>query len=116
VDALNGVQAGVDRGAPPGSKGQVSSEISIIFHGPNLQAGPVRLRLFSKHRKLSLKMFDVRGKLVRTFQMPSVSAKKTIIHWDGRNDLGMRISPGKYFLRLMAGEKTISRQLLFNPE
>jgi len=60
--------------------------------------------------RVSLRVYDVKGRLVRTLvdaqKGPGVYAPV----WDGRNDRGESVSTGVYFYRLRAGEKVLTRK------
>jgi hypothetical protein len=61
-----------------------------------------------------VEVFDVRGRRVRTLVKRTVSAGEFRATWDGRNEQGLRASPGIYFLRLPAPgtERTVKGVLL----
>jgi hypothetical protein len=53
---------------------------------------------------LSLKVFDIRGRLVRTLVDDRVEAgADQIATWDGRNDAGAAVSSGVYFYEARTG-------------
>lgn len=52
----------------------------------------------------SLKIYDVRGRLVRTLLEGPAQPGEHDLRWDGRSDGGARVASGVYFMRLaMAG-------------
>jgi flagellar hook assembly protein FlgD len=57
----------------------------------------------------SLRVYDARGRLVRTLLESYVAAGKHSVTWDGRNDQGVTVVSGVYFLRLQAGDQYLSR-------
>jgi hypothetical protein len=63
-------------------------------------------------RKVSLKIYDVRGQVVRTlvegFQTPGEKSAT----WNSRNDDGMLMPSGVYFCRLNAGDYSQTRKML----
>jgi hypothetical protein len=63
------------------------SATAITFDLP--EAGPVQLRVF-----------DVRGRLVRTIEDGEMEPGRYKVAWDGRNDRGIPLGPGIYFYRL----------------
>lgn len=71
----------------------------IAFDLP--RSGPVELRVF-----------DARGRLVRTLVEDSLAAGRYSVNWTGTDDSGRRAAPGLYFYRLVtpgntAGAKTV---------
>lgn len=63
--------------------------------------GPVRLRLF-----------DVRGALVRTLKDGPDDAGGHVVDWDGRDDAGRLVAPGVYFYALEAAEGARQRKVV----
>jgi hypothetical protein len=60
---------------------------------------------FDLHREgvVTLRAFDVHGRLVRTLIDGFVAAGPREVRWDGRDDAGRSLPSGSYFLRLSAG-------------
>jgi len=77
----------------------VRGEASIAFAVP--RAGPVRLRIF-----------DVRGRCVRTLLDGPVAAGAGAVSWQGRDDAGRSLADGVYFCRLEHAGQTLTRKLL----
>lgn len=63
----------------------------------------------SKDATVSLRVYDPRGRLVRTLLESYVAAGKHSVAWNGRNDAGVSVGSGVYFLRLQAGGQYLSR-------
>ena len=49
---------------------------------------------------ISVKIYDVRGTLVRALWSGRAAEAPGVVHWDGRNEDGSRVSAGVYFARL----------------
>ena len=47
-----------------------------------------------------IRLFDVRGALVRTVADGSYPAGDGVAHWDGRNERGEPVASGIYFFRI----------------
>jgi hypothetical protein len=76
-----------------------SASTSIAFELPG--AAPVGLRIY-----------DARGRLVRTLADGNVARDLSTFEWDGRDDRGGKLGPGVYVYRLDAGNRTLSKTLL----
>jgi len=53
--------------------------------------------------QISLKVYDVNGRLVRTLLDSYVSAGRRVVSWDGLGQRGEKVASGTYFLRLEGG-------------
>lgn len=60
---------------------------------------------------LSLRVYDVRGRVVRSLVQDSGSNDHQRVIWDGRNDRGTAVSSGVYFAVLRAGKAVVTRKL-----
>ena len=75
---------------------------------------PYRLETASD---VSLSIYDVSGRLVRTIDVGYQSARRytnrsDAIYWDGRNTHGEHVSSGVYVYRLTAGDYSASRRMV----
>jgi len=62
---------------------------------------------------VSLKIYDINGRLVRILVNEQQNAGKKIVQWDGKDQLGKIMTSGIYFYQLEAGPfKQIKRMLL----
>jgi hypothetical protein len=52
--------------------------------------------------KISLVIYDVRGRLIKTLEAGKQAAGEHIVRWDGRDSRGERVVSGIYFYRLEA--------------
>ncbi|MCA9753541.1 MAG: lamin tail domain-containing protein [Gemmatimonadetes bacterium] len=59
-----------------------------------------------------LRVFDVRGRLVRTLVNGEMPAGRHTVAWDGHNDDDRQVASGVYFYRLQAGDKEMTRKML----
>ena len=73
-----------------------STEISFAL----AKDGPVTLRLYT-----------LRGRLVRTLVNEEKTAGSHAMIWDGTDDAGQRVASGTYLLRLVATDRVQSRQI-----
>ena len=59
-----------------------------------------------------LKIFDVRGHLIRTLLDTAKEPGRYSIHWDGRNDKGEGVGSGVYLYRIEAGDFTSTKKMI----
>jgi hypothetical protein len=63
---------------------------------------------------VSLVVYDVRGRTVRTLVSGAVVAGPHTAVWDGTNDAGEFVASGVYFYRLRAGGETLVRKMVLS--
>lgn len=63
-------------------------------------------------RKATLRVYDVQGRCLRTIEHVVSAAGEQSVAWDGRNAEGAPLSPGVYFYRLSAGDRSVVQKLL----
>ena len=61
---------------------------------------------------VKLRVFDVRGALVRILVDATHATGPHTSVWDGRDDRGVRVSSGVYFYRLDAGRFVSTRKMV----
>ena len=66
---------------------------------------------------VSLRIYDPNGRVVRTMDLghqraSAYESRADAIYWDGRNNLGERVTSGLYFYTLTAGDYTATRKML----
>jgi hypothetical protein len=66
-------------------------------------------------QKVSLAVFDVQGRRIRTEAFGTVDPGPVGVRWDGRADDGRPVRPGAYFLRLQLGSRTVHQRLIVLP-
>ncbi len=65
---------------------------------------------------VTLRIFDIRGRLVRTIEVGyqeagAYTTRQQSVYWDGQNDFGERVSSGVYLYQLQVGNRTFTRRL-----
>ncbi len=63
-------------------------------------------------RNIDLRVFDLRGRMVRTLASGSYPAGRHSVEWNGRTDGGTAVPSGVYFYRLRSGETVRSGKML----
>ncbi|MCX5800662.1 MAG: amidase domain-containing protein [Candidatus Eisenbacteria bacterium] len=92
----------------PGASGILSS---CLVPNPFSNAAHIRFEM-STPGEVSIAIFDVSGRIVRTFPNEWREAGEQSLIWDGRDDGGSRLAPGLYLCHLCRGrdcrvEKTV---------
>jgi len=89
------------------------STIELEQNYPNPFSGeteiPYRL---NEQSDVTVRIYNILGQEVRTFQAGVQRAGVYGIRWDGRDTRGMRVSPGVYFYQLQAGDEMQVRRML----
>jgi len=62
--------------------------------------------------QVTLGIYDILGKQIKTLVNQSQDAGKRIAVWDGTDDLERQVSAGVYLYRIQAGEFTQTRKML----
>jgi hypothetical protein len=89
------------------------ASFDLAQNHPNPFNPSTQLR-FSLQRsgRASLKVFDMRGRLVKTLISGHVPAGEHTITWNGQDELGRPASSGVYLYRLESSGQTIERRML----
>jgi hypothetical protein len=67
----------------------------------------------NKNTKVSLKIYNINGELVRELVSDSYVAGAYRIEWDGRNDNGLWVASGIYIYRMKAGPFMKTKKMIF---
>ncbi|HDQ44473.1 MAG TPA: T9SS type A sorting domain-containing protein, partial [bacterium] len=59
-----------------------------------------------------IRVFDVRGRLVKMLVHAAQDAGRHTVVWDGADGGGLPVSSGMYFCRLEAGDTALTRKML----
>jgi hypothetical protein len=93
---------------PPGFRmlGSAGGEGRITL-SPNPSASGFSIGLAPEiSAPVSLRIYSVEGRLVRTLLEGAVPEAQMSTTWDGRNDTGIRVGAGTYFAVMSQGERT----------
>ena len=58
----------------------------------------------------SVRVFDVRGALVKTLRSGTLGAGRHEVRWDGRDNTGRSVASGVYFVQLEAGDVHVTKR------
>ena len=64
-------------------------------------------------QKVNIGIYNILGQKIRTLAARNFTAGSHVIMWDGRNDNGVTVPSGAYFLRMESGQFTKVRKMLF---
>lgn len=83
------------------------------FPNPFNPRTTIRYQIVEDGARVSLRVYDVRGRLVRTLVDDAQSAGVRTIEWDGTNDAGAKVASGIYLYRLTApGFREVRKMIL----
>jgi hypothetical protein len=99
-------QTGVD---PVLSGSSIAFSLAQNSPNPFLSGTSISFTLPSDQR-VTLRVFNVAGRLVRTLVDGPAGAGRGSVEWDGRDQNGLRLSSGVYFYRLENGERALTRK------
>ncbi|MBI4722077.1 MAG: T9SS type A sorting domain-containing protein [Candidatus Stahlbacteria bacterium] len=106
-----------EEGIEERAKCKVQSAKLEAYPNPFAQKTVIEFRVQSSELKdTQLQIYDLTGRLVRSFQITNYQSPITKVVWDGRDDLGKRLGAGIYFYKLNVGEFSQTKKLLlFQP-
>jgi flagellar hook assembly protein FlgD len=61
---------------------------------------------------VTLQVFDLSGRIVRTLLRGEKVSGPRVVTWNGDDDSGNAAGSGVYFYRLQAGKETLARKLV----
>ena len=98
-----------------GSQASLPKAFSLSQNSPN-PFNPSTTVSFSvpegKNAHVSLNIYDIRGKLVRTLVDEAKDAGSYSVLWNGVDSRGLNVASGVYFYRLAAGEFNQTRKMV----
>jgi hypothetical protein len=87
--------------------------LSLEQSAPNPMNPRTTLRFsLSRAAHVTLRIFDIRGRLVRTLVADDLPQGSHMVEWDGRTERGMSAASGVYHYRLEALGKKLTRRLI----
>ncbi|MDI6808721.1 MAG: T9SS type A sorting domain-containing protein [Candidatus Eisenbacteria bacterium] len=89
------------------------SPVFSLFSYPNPSMPETQIRLSLDRDVIgSLRIFDVRGRLVKTIAQGKLKSGSHLYLWGGRNDEDRKLSPGVYILSYEGGGRKESRKIV----
>ncbi|MGB9721256.1 MAG: FlgD immunoglobulin-like domain containing protein [bacterium] len=100
--------------------GPQSSESKELKAGYNLTVAPnpfakkleIKCEIPESRQDISLKIYDVSGRLVKSFTLATPNALLSPIHWDGTDGSGKKLPNGIYFLELQTGNGLLTNKVI----
>ena len=83
------------------------------FPNPFQQYTSIPVSVKNVNQALSVKIYNLRGQLVRTLHQGKAAQNSLTLKWDGRDDQGKLISEGIYFCRMETDGFIETRKVLF---
>jgi hypothetical protein len=101
-----------------GISNNAGNEANCTFKLNSLYPNPSSERLFANYRlsnaaDLSMQIFDVNGRLVRTVIESAQLAGEHTLVWDGKSDRGNEVANGVYFCRFVANDYVETKQIVW---
>jgi hypothetical protein len=62
-----------------------------------------------------VEVFDVSGRHLRVLADKTYAPGEWAVDWDGRDESGVRLSPGTYFYRLVVNGRAMGRKMILLP-
>ncbi len=115
--------------ADPVERGLLGETRSFVVYDPTAVGAPItqprlvvlgsvadgqaRVRLdLPSATRLSLDIYDVRGRLVRQLLAGDLPGGSRVLTWDGRDASGAAAASGLYFVRLLAGPRMLTERVV----
>ncbi len=109
----NGIWLGFDSAVSESPDGDLPAERSLQVQNIPNPFNPRTVIRFAleEPQEISLRIFDLEGKLVRTLIAGRRDSGTHSVTWSGKNDRGERVASGLYFCRLTSAEGTQTRKM-----
>lgn len=97
-----------------GATGPYSNVILDVHPNPFTKSTGIRYWIGSSATDIELKIYDISGKLVKSFLHLTRDAllQPTLLFWDGTDDYGHELPTGVYFVKLQIDEHVESKNLV----
>jgi hypothetical protein len=97
----------------PGTGPLDPNQVVLEASRPNPAFGPATLTFsLPKELPVEMRIYDIRGAVVRTIERGTLEAGTHTRTWDGRDERGQRVHAGVYFTELRAGDQTLRKSLV----
>ncbi len=83
-----------------------------IYPNPFRQKTKITFNIGHEAKNVELKIYDITGRLVKIFLVPSSYSLVPSVFWDGTDNLGRRLASGIYFCRLATDEIDVTEKII----
>lgn len=92
-----------------------TTDIRLTIHpNPFTSVVSVKCSGIRERHTVSLKIYDMSGRLVKNFSFPTTEYQPTFtVVWDGKNEIGEKIPTGVYFVEMRVGGKEIKEKIIY---
>jgi len=88
------------------------ASVSLIRPNPFMSETSIHYTVPSGGSNVAIRLYDIRGRLVRTLEDGTKGGGELQAPWDGRDDAGRRLPAGVYFCRTEIGEWSDTRKMV----
>jgi hypothetical protein len=88
----------------------MKENIKVLLPGRSLP-GELNFKIAENERPRNLRIFNMEGRTVHTWRFSFLDNKDLNLCWDGRNENGKELPPGKYIVSLDVGQQVRSMTL-----
>lgn len=110
---IRGYEGSVTAIPPPAAAPRVDPLLLAVAPNPFLRTARVRSAAVPPGAWLTLRVYDAAGRVVRTLHEGAAGSGSVETTWDGRDDAGVRVAGGTYFVRLSAGSSGRTKKVVF---
>ena len=104
------------RTAPDPSAVALASRVSLSAPYPSPSRGNIHLGFTLPVEMFAhIKVFDVSGRERKTLAYASYDAGTTMLQWDLRDEDGVRLGIGQYWIKALIGNRTLTQRLTIIP-
>jgi hypothetical protein len=97
--------------ADPGDRGEERSLLSLVRPNPFTNETVISFAI-QNPTLVSLDVFSVEGRRIRTLVRDRIGSGLHRVEWDGRDSAGRQVASGIYFLRIHAGDLRETRRIV----
>ncbi|MEA3476163.1 MAG: C25 family cysteine peptidase [Candidatus Cloacimonadota bacterium] len=79
---------------------------------PDIVGTNISFSLPKNTNNIELKIYNIKGQLVKNFELRTLNSELNNVVWDGSDKNGKRVASGLYFYKISAGNETIVKKML----
>lgn len=91
------------------------TELTVVWGSTSAASVPIRYRIARSGTPVTLGVYDMRGRLVRTLVADRRERGEHLRMWDRHDETGRGVAGGVYVVRLVAGGDRIAKKLVLVP-